>query len=124
MNLPSKSTWSQVKNVVSYLLVFGIISTTLLSLVSSKAWNQYLELASHFQLQYLVLNLLLLGLVSITQRKLLLVALFCVGVNSTEILPWYMPQLGANNKAVGEHLRLFQSNVQISNKRYLEVISK
>lgn len=123
MNLPSKSTWNQVNNIVSYLLIFGIISTTLLSLVSIKASNQYLELASHFKLQYLVLNLLLLGLVSITQRKLLLVALFCVGVNSTEILPWYIPQLGAINDSEGEHLRLFQSNVQISNKRYLEVIS-
>ncbi|WP_421656254.1 hypothetical protein [Leptothermofonsia sp. ETS-13] len=84
-------------------LLVGIIGITLLSLTRYVGWNLLLELASHFQRQYLMASLCLLALLVLTrQKKLLLVGLSCLAIILIEILPWYMPQAKAAEVKEGE----------------------
>lgn len=114
---------SLVNRLISYCLFGGIIVTTLLSVISSFGWNSLLELFSHFKLQYFLLNLLLLSLLFLTQRKnLMLVSLFCLAISIVEIVPWYIPQakIGGANSV---QLRVLSSNVNIQNQNYSKVLS-
>lgn len=124
MSLTNESNWQKlVKSLIAYFLVLGIIGTTLVSLVGYLGWNIYLELLSHFKLQYLVISLLLFGLLSLTRKKsLIIISLFCVSIILTEIVPWYIPQSGVGSETTGK-LRVFLSNVNIHNQNFSKVLS-
>lgn len=105
-----------------YLAGRGIVLITLLSVLSHIAWNPYLELTSHFKVQYLVVCLLLL-VFPLLQRnqRWLIVSLFCLSIQATEILPWYVgiPQTSSSPP----NLRILLSNVYVRNQSYDQVLS-
>lgn len=114
---------SRLIRLISYCLLWVIILTTLLSIISSFGWNNLLELFSHFKLQYFLLNLFLLSLLLLTRRqKIILISLSCVAISLAEILPWYIPQarIGGTNSI---QLRVLSANVNIQNPIYSKVLS-
>ena len=114
---------SLVSRLIAYCLLGGVLTTTLLSIISSFGWNSLLELFSHFKLQYFLLNLFLLSLLLLTRRKnFILISLFCLAITIAEIVPWYIPQakIGGANSV---QLRVLSSNVNIQNPIYSKVLS-
>ncbi len=123
-SLTNKSTrLKSIKSLIPYFLLLGIIATSLLSLVAHVGWNVFLELLSHFKRQYFLISLLLFSLLAITrQKRLILIGLFCVGINLTEIVYWSLPTLGLRHSGTGD-LRVLSSNVNVRNNNYSKVIS-
>lgn len=113
-----------LNSLMANLLLMGIVGTTLLSLVGHVGWNIFLELLSHFKLQYLIISLLLWVLLVIIkiQRHLILIGLFCVVINLTEILSFYVPTGGLTDTAAG-NIRVLSSNLNINNKDYSKILS-
>jgi endonuclease/exonuclease/phosphatase (EEP) superfamily protein YafD len=113
-----KGIASAIFSVVLSLLIVGI---TLIALVSDRGWTQYLELVSHFRLQYFWLSLALLLLLFLTRRKAaILAALFCVALLTAPILPWYNP---LNRSAVTGELRVLTANINTQNRSYEKVLT-
>lgn len=111
------------KGLLSLLAAIAIVLLTGLTLTSHVAWIPYLELASHFKLQYLVVSLLcILLLVSDRRKKWLFVALFCIAIQLIEIIPWYFPPLWLS-KSEAHNLRILSSNVYVRNRSYEKVLS-
>ncbi|MBD2099504.1 endonuclease/exonuclease/phosphatase family protein [Leptolyngbya sp. FACHB-261] len=103
-------------------LSLTIVGITLLSILSSRGWSRVLELASSFKLQYLLISLILTGLIAFTrQKRLLLLACLCLGINAMEILPWYLPSRVEARGA--SELRILLANVNTQNKSYDQVLS-
>lgn len=114
----SKGWFSAIFSVV---LSLTIVSITLIALVSDRGWTQVLELLSHFRLQYFLVSLVLLLLLFLTRRKIaILIALFCVALLSTPILPWYNPL--SRSAATGE-LRVLTANINTQNRSYEKVLT-
>jgi endonuclease/exonuclease/phosphatase (EEP) superfamily protein YafD len=124
------------KNVLlklaSYIAFTAIILITLLSIASELITGSlWLELASHFKVQYLILCLLLFGILLLSQRQKITIAigLFCLVILLTEILPWYLPQnvslASAANRTINRSvpLKVINSNVLILNRNYDKVLS-
>lgn len=112
-----------IKSLIPYLLLLGILATSLLSLVGNVGWHVFLQLLSHFKLQYFFISLLLFSFLAITRKKqLILIGLFCVVINLTEIVYWSIPALGLRDSGAGE-LRVLSSNVNVRNNNYSKVIS-
>jgi endonuclease/exonuclease/phosphatase (EEP) superfamily protein YafD len=109
--------------VIPYLLFLGILGITLLSSLSLVAWNIFLELLSHFKLQYLIVGLVLFALLLLTrQKRLILISLFCLSLLRVEILPWYIP-LSAKPGNNIEFIRILSSNLNTQNKSYSKILS-
>ncbi|NJM28330.1 MAG: endonuclease/exonuclease/phosphatase family protein [Pseudanabaena sp. RU_4_16] len=119
--------------LASYIAFVGIISIALLSVASQLITGSlWLELASHFKVQYLILCLLLFGILLLSQRQTTTIAisLFCLIIIATEILPWYLPQHSAlavagTNRTVNRAvpLKVINSNILILNRNYDKVLS-
>ncbi len=111
------------KSLIPYLLLLGIIGTTLLSFASNFGWNIFLELFSHFKLQYLYISVFLLFLLAIRRKKyLIILGLFCLALNLADIISWYTPSPGLR-VASPSNLRILSSNVNIRNQNYSKLIS-
>lgn len=111
------------KSFLSLLAVITIVLVTGLTLTSHIAWIPYLELASHFKLQYLVVSLLcVLLLASDRRKKWFLVALFCIAIQLIEIIPWYFPPSWMGQSET-HNLRILSSNVYVRNQSYEKVLS-
>jgi endonuclease/exonuclease/phosphatase (EEP) superfamily protein YafD len=113
----------------SYIAFVGIIFITLLSvgseLITGSLW---LELASHFKVQYLILCLLLFGVILLSHRQkmAIIISLLCISIILTEVLPWYFPQRVSQvsvetNRTVP--LKVISSNILILNRNYDKVLS-
>ncbi len=120
------------------LLILGTVVVTLLSFTSYinlpdrfSELKWYLDLASNFKLQYLVIGFYLWLYLTfvrnspIHRRRLWhFVSLLCIALNLWEIAPWYIPQSALGVEQIPErHLRVLLSNVFYSNNRYSDVIS-
>ncbi len=111
------------KGLLARLATIAIVLVTGLTLTSHIAWNSYLELASHFKLQYLVISLLCVLLLFCDRRKKwLFIALFCISIQLLEIIPWYLPPLWMG-KSEPHNLRILLSNVFVPNRSYEKVLS-
>ncbi len=124
MGLTNQSNlWKSLKSLISYLLLLATIGISLLSLVSNLGGNIFLELLSHFKLQYLLISLLLFVFIAATRKRLfILIALFCIAINLTYILSWYIPIAGVRDAQAG-NLRVLSSNVNVRNNSYSKTIS-
>ncbi len=81
--------------------------------------DRLLELMTHFRLQYLLGGLVAAIAYALSKQKIgLLVALFCIGLNAIEIVPWYLPIERSSDR----DLRIMISNVMTSNRRYGDVL--
>ncbi|NEP32730.1 endonuclease/exonuclease/phosphatase family protein [Moorena sp. SIO3B2] len=115
-----------VKVLNNWILSLFIILTIVVTLLSITSYffrdNIYLELTTNFKHQYLVLGALPLSYFALTRRKRwLIVTLFCLLINLTEIIPWYIPKLSFG--ASGEPMGLFLFNVSFSNTQYGDAIA-
>jgi len=75
--------------------------------------HRYLELFSHFKLQYLTVSLLLAALLGTLRRpRFAALMLVASGINGAYVLPWYT---GAPEPGNGETVRLLHANVLAHN---------
>lgn len=84
-------------------------------------WRIYLELFSHFQVQYFVASLLLLGILLLLRRlELVVIGLFFCATLALPILSWYwFPQRLPFTEA---DLRVLIANVNTQNRSYSKVL--
>ncbi|MEX0271106.1 endonuclease/exonuclease/phosphatase family protein [Leptolyngbyaceae cyanobacterium UHCC 1019] len=103
-------------------MIAGVVLLTGLSFVSYGAWNSYLELLTHFKLQYALLSLVLaIGLVQIRCRTWILISLFCLALQSVDLLVWYIPT-SQNPASHSSTLKVLAVNVNIRNQNYDRVL--
>ncbi|MBD1940060.1 endonuclease/exonuclease/phosphatase family protein [Microcoleus sp. FACHB-68] len=116
---------AQVKNALLRWIIIGTVFSTLFSLTGYLGgFHRYLELTSHFKLQYLVVGCIAFIFFSVTRRKWLsLVSLFCVALNLAVIVPWYIPQPTDATVSAGTPLKVLLANVLTSNRQYSKIIS-
>jgi endonuclease/exonuclease/phosphatase (EEP) superfamily protein YafD len=94
-----------------------LLETVVLILLSLAGYlgelNHYLELASHFKLQYLILSFCPFFFFLMRRKKLVLIlSLLCLLINLFEIIPWYLPQSPAIASEInGQKLRVLLSNI-------------
>lgn len=113
----------RLTKICSYLLLIAIILTTLFCLAGYWRGSIFFELISHFKVQYFVISIILFGLLTIIgTKRLLLVALFCVVINLSPILPWYIYQSGISHENTG-NLRVLVYNLLFNNTNYSQVIA-
>jgi endonuclease/exonuclease/phosphatase (EEP) superfamily protein YafD len=99
--------------------VYASAAASALTIASLFGRHPYLELTTHFRLQYaLTLSALAPLLFIFRSRKLLPLALCCAALNWAHILPYYSAQNRPAPKPSAVHLKLMLSNVQGSNKHY------
>lgn len=108
------------------IFLIGTIVVTLFSLAGYFGlFNRYLELTSHFKLQYLIISFCPFFYFLLRRQNLgLSISLFCLLINLYEIAPWYFPSsLGIANNSEAQKIRIFQSNVDKYDNNYPQVIS-
>jgi endonuclease/exonuclease/phosphatase (EEP) superfamily protein YafD len=82
-------------------------------------FDRLLELMTHFRFQYLIGGILAVIIYSFKKHRIgIFLALFCVGLNAIEIVPWYLPI----DRSPNRNLRVMVSNVLTSNQRYGDFI--
>jgi len=115
---------NKYRDIIAYRLTLGILCITGLSLgCSFFGWPIFLELLSHFKVQYFLGVLVLCcWLVFRKPKKLLFVGLFCLAILAADIIPWYLPQAATAGTAPA-NFRIFLSNVNLDNPNYDKVIS-
>lgn len=104
----------------------AILCLTLLSVLSHVAWNPYLELTSHFKVQFFVASLLMiLGVLLRSAKREVLIALFCLAIQLAELLPWYLPPAWATAPP-HPNVRILLANLYVRNqnpRKILELIA-
>lgn len=92
-------------------------------MTSRYGWKIYLEIFSHFQAQYFVVALLLLGLLLLTRRRPpVWIGLFCCAVLAVQIVPWYLPPRSLLSQPE-PNLRVLVANINTQNRSYANVIN-
>lgn len=108
--------------IVASLVLLAIASLSFLS--TRYGWRIYLELFSHFQLQYLLLCVVLFGLLVLTRRFALSIAGFlCILVVAVQVVPWYIPQSDRPLTA-GTEIEIFLANVNAKNTHYDRLLAQ
>ncbi|MBE9067599.1 endonuclease/exonuclease/phosphatase family protein, partial [Leptolyngbya cf. ectocarpi LEGE 11479] len=115
---------SYLSLVVSIFVLGTVAFLTLWAYATSRyGWKVYLEIFSHFQLQYFVLCLILLGiLVLLKQKRFIVLGFFCCALLSAQILPWYLPANGLIFSGSKSDLRVLIANINTQNKSYQKVL--
>ncbi|NEQ52318.1 MAG: endonuclease/exonuclease/phosphatase family protein [Leptolyngbya sp. SIO3F4] len=101
--------------ILEYAYLIIIISITSLALFSNRfGWSLYLEIFSHFQVQYFIITLLLaLGTLILRHFRFLLAALFFSAILAAQILPWYIP---SHTSILQANYRILVANLNFSNQ--------
>lgn len=111
---------SQLTNKLA-LAVLIVVST--LTLVSLFGHHAYLELATHFRLQYALASTVCIFLfIAFRSWKLLPLAVCCALLNLAYILPYYFAASHRENNPAAIHLRLMEVNVLGSNRKHAALI--
>lgn len=86
--------------------------------------HRWLELTSHFKVQYAALSLCCVIFFCIRRRwRWSAASLLCVALNFAVILPFYLPRSGEHGEvATNEKLKLLLSNVNTANTNYAAVL--
>lgn len=88
------------------------------------AWHRYLELTSHFRLQYFVVSCAFAALFAALRAWRWAVAgLLCMLLNGVVIVPWYFSGASVKADAESYHLRLLLANIHFANTNYAGVIA-
>lgn len=122
-NQPSKSL--NLKYQINRWFTGTVIFITICSFTGYIGWlHKFLELTSHFKLQYLILACCCLFFFILARKRKLWIALslLCIFLNLAEVAPWYLAPARAA-ETMGKPLRILQSNVLTNNRRYADVIS-
>lgn len=101
------------------LTVVALMAVSTLTSISLFGRHVYLELATHFRLQYAFVSVgCILILISFHSWKLLPFAVSCALLNSLYILPYYSREFSGVSYTAATRLRLMQTNVLGSSKNY------
>ena len=109
----------------NYFFIILIILATALSLGGYFGrLNMYLEYASGYKLQFLILGLCTLFYFSLTQKKLgIIISLVCILLNLADILPWYWNRPDITNIESHTPFRVLSYNVLWNNQQYDRAIA-
>ena len=115
---------SRSTHALAQSLLVAIVSMTVIGLVTSRfGWPFYLELLSHFQLQYFVLSVIGVGAIALMRYKMwCVVGLVCTAALATQIIPWYLPPSFAAPNHDG-YLRILIANVNKNNQHYSPLLT-
>jgi endonuclease/exonuclease/phosphatase (EEP) superfamily protein YafD len=114
----SSIDYRRIAIAVTTIIFVPILICSLLAYLAT--FDRLLELMTHFRFQYLIGGILSIIVYAIKKYRIgILLALFCIGLNVIEILPWYLPI----NHESDRNLRVMTSNVMTSNQRYEDFIS-
>ncbi len=88
------------------------------------ALPHYIELSTHFRLQYFILSLLV-TLVFFLRRdwQWLIIGLLAIGINSVGVFSWHLFSPAVSEASNAPSLRILHSNVLSSNKQYSKLIA-
>jgi endonuclease/exonuclease/phosphatase (EEP) superfamily protein YafD len=120
-----KNVLSCFATLIAFLLAGSLSALTLFSLLTARfGWKVYLEVFSHFQLQYFILALILLSpLLLLRHRWLGLVGLLsCTVLAVTQILPWYWPPAVLRPKPT-PNLTVLMLNLNTQNQQFEDVLA-
>jgi endonuclease/exonuclease/phosphatase (EEP) superfamily protein YafD len=125
--------------ILSSLALAVIICITLLAVTSELLpGSRWLELASHFKVQYLALGCLAFGTILATYRRRLsiIISLFCLLIILIDILTWYIPPRFVQNISPDHvqaqvqtqidgstHLKIINANIFVLNRNHDKTIS-
>ena len=104
----------QFSRILEYACLIIVISITGLALFTNRfGWSLYLEIFSHFQVQYLIATLILTSVtLCLRHFRILLVTLFCSATLSAQVLPWYVP----SHIGTQANYRVLVANLNFSNR--------
>ncbi|MEO0406597.1 MAG: endonuclease/exonuclease/phosphatase family protein [Cyanobacteria bacterium P01_A01_bin.135] len=110
-------------STLAWLLAIAIAALTAIGLgATALGWPHYLELLSHFQVQYLAVSLVLLvTLLSFNRQLPFWLGLFCCVALAMPVVSWYVPDPGRSPEA--SDLRVLVANLNAKNQRY-ELVSE
>ena len=107
--------------VVYRLTLAVLVALVLLTLTSQFGQFLYLELTTHFRLQYVLASLACaVTLTAFQSWKFLPIALLCAALNAVYLLPYL--SAGPTPGSVGPHLRVLHANVLKDNTDYQAVL--
>ena len=113
---------NQIANIC--FLILSILATALSLAGYLGRLNLYLEFASGYKLQFLLLALCSWFYFGLTRRKIgLIVSLFCILLNLVEILPWYFNRPTITNLESYKPLKVISYNVLWNNQQYDKAIA-
>lgn len=115
----------KLNGITYYLFAFLCILATASSLAGYWGkFNLYLEFASGYKLQFLLMGLCSLFYFLLTRRRFwIIISLFCVLINLGEILPWYFNRPKITNIEQQQPLKVLSYNVLWKNKDYARAIA-
>jgi len=126
MAFPVKNSVPKVRSRVSWLILGAIGGITGFAyLTSYYGWSFYLELFSHFQVQYFGLSLVLFSLlVCLRCNRAIYIGLFFCILLALQILPWYLPpQRIFQSVASTAQLRVLVANLNVQNRSFDKVLN-
>jgi len=101
------------------LVVVTLIVLLLLTLLSLFGDHLYLELTTHFRLQYAIAAITCCGIfVAFHSWRLLFLAILCASFNLAYVAPYYLSGSLQKEVASGTRLRIMHINVLDTNQRY------
>lgn len=119
--------WRHIfKSIFDGIFLIGAVLLILLSLAGYFGlFDRYLELTSHFKLQYLVISFCPFFFFLLKRHTWgLSLSLFCLLLNLYQIAPWYFPELSASSSEIqGQKIRVLQSNINKHNYQYSQLFS-
>ncbi len=99
-----------------FILVFSVVT-----FLAQFYW--YLELLTHFRLQYLILSVVFLVYFKLLKNKIFIAVSIAVFlINIVFVIPSYVKTKNQEDVANRKTIKLFHSNVLTSNKQYLKLI--
>ena len=112
-------------NRVSCLVLGTMAIVTVFAYITSGyGWKIYLELFSHFQVQYLAIaSILLVILLFLRHKWHIYIGIFLCTILSLQILTWYLPPYHLVNSSEKTHLKVLIANINTKNKSYDQVIN-
>ena len=110
--------------LIGLIRIFSVMLAALSTLTLFDSHHRFLELFSHFKLQYLLASLIFMSIFVVTrERKWATVMMAIFLLNLSYVLPWYFdskPNPHQQNQL--NFLKILHSNVQTSNKSYSKLI--
>ncbi|MBE7384042.1 MAG: endonuclease/exonuclease/phosphatase family protein [Leptolyngbya sp. SIO1E4] len=120
--MPRQKSW--VTPVLAWGILLGMVGLTAIAVLTSRyGWKIYLEIFSHFQLQYFLLSLVGLSILALIRHKpCFWLGLLCTSILGSQLITWYLPpqflSAGANS-----NFRILIANVNTQNKQYEDVVA-
>ena len=107
---------------VVYRLTLGVlVALVLLTLTSQFGQFLYLELTTHFRLQYVLASLVCaVALTAFQSWKFVPIALLCAALNAAYLLPYI--SAAPSSGSAGLHVRVLHANVFKDNSNYQTVL--